>query len=199
MRFALAAGMESMASLIDEMEKNRFFSEWKGKNKAAYLSSVFVMVPDVSSLSEHNWQASEWLFSYYDPEDDTFTTFSSSGVQRAAKEQAFKKKKTLPELEKGSIKAEVWSSIKAAEEVRLDKYKEEVGSVVAILQPLSNDEIFGSGNSAKAAAKLVWNITYITKAYKVLNIKIDAETGKVLAHSSSGVMDFMQDGNALEK
>ena len=81
--------------------------------------------------------------------------------------------------------------------MRLEKYKEDAGSIIAILQPLSSSEIFGE-QSTKQGIKHVWNITYITKAYKVLNVKVDAGTGKVLVHSSSGVMDFMQDGNNIE-
>lgn len=185
--------MASIVTLIGGLEKNKAFSEWKDKNKKVYLSSVFVMVKETASLSEESWQGNEWLLSYYDPEDDTFTTFSSSGEQRASKEQAFKKEKALARLEKDAVKIEIWDAIKSAEEVRKDKYKEEAGSVIAILQPLGDEEIgITAAAKGKPATRLVWNITYITKAYKVLNIKIDATTGKVLTDSSSGVMDFVQ-------
>ena len=41
------------------------------------------------------------------------------------------------------------------------------------------------------SAITVWNLTYITTAYNVINVKIDAASGNVLSHKMYGVMDFM--------
>jgi len=187
----------TMASFVEKAEKGQLFMDWKAKNGDAFLSSVFAMASDTAKLSKENWQESEWLLSYYDSKYDSFTTFSSSGTPHGAKEQAFKKEKILPKLDAASIKIEIWEGIEAADNIRTGKYKEDVSSIIAILQPLNSEEIFGTGFEGKARIITVWNITYITKAYKVLNVKIDAETGKVLADSLTGVMDFMQDGNAV--
>ncbi len=195
----------AISKLVQAIEGGREFLEWRRGNKTAHLSSVFAM-------GKSAVQPGEWLLSYYDGEDDTFTTFSTTGSLTAEKEQAFKKGRTVPELRAGSVKVEFRDCMKTAENVRANSYKdEEERSVVAILQPLTPEEIFGnpsnSGNgngrkAAKEAAKVarsaatkalpVWNITYITASFNVINIKIDAETGKVLNHRISGVMDFMQ-------
>ena len=159
------------------------------------------MAKDAAELEqgqEGDSGTAEWLLSYYDKEDDTFTTFSSLGIQKAAKEQAFKKGRALPPLNPELVKVEVWDSIRTAEGVRLSKYKgEEATSIIAILQPLTGEEILdagsGTGKKKKGSEAIpVWNLTYITGAYNILNIKIDAGTGKVLSDRMSGVMDFMQ-------
>jgi hypothetical protein len=186
----------TLLSFVESVEKGSFFLEWKEKNKAAFLSSMFIMAPDPSILSEEEWHAKEWLLSYYDPKSDSFTTFCSSGEQRVAKEQAFTKDGKLERLELESVKLEVWACIKAAEKLRKDKHKEEIGSLILILQPLNDSAIFGTSGSA-SKSRPVWNLTYITKSYNILNIKIDATSGIVLSDTVSGVMEFMQDGNNM--
>lgn len=185
----------TVSKLVEAVEKSSEFSEWRKTNGSAYLTSLFVMVKDLARLESSDSDANEWLLSYYGGDDDTFTTFSSLGVKRAAREQAFKKGKTLPELKATEVKVDVQGSVQAAEEVRGSKYKGEgVSSMIAILQPLSAGEIFDGVDKAKKIAGTipVWNLTYITTSYNIINVKVDAETGKVLTDRMSGVMDFMQ-------
>ena len=184
-----------VSRLVQSVEGSREFLEWRKGNKSAHLSSVFAMGKSAK-------QFNEWLLSYYDVKDDTFTTFSTTGSLMAAKEQAFKKGKAVPVLEAGPVKVEVRDSLRIAENVRAGSYKdEEASTVIAILQPLNPEEISGGsengstgGNSSgkESKARPVLNITYITGSFNVINIKIDAETGTVLNHRISGVMDFMQ-------
>lgn len=190
----------TVTSLVKAVENSSEFSKWRKSNANAFLSSMFCMVSDIVQLAS----APEWLLSYYDAADDTFTTFSTIGAQKATKEQAFKKGRTLPQLNAKSVKIGIKGCIKLAEGVRSRKYRGESPTrIIAILQPLTANELgASSGNrnsgseekSRQEEVKTVWNITYITASYNVLNIKIDAETGKVLADSISGVMDFMQKG-----
>jgi hypothetical protein len=182
--------MKTVSSIIGELENTAFFLEWKKNNPKTYLSSIFAMAQAVESLSKDQWNELDWLFSYYNPDTDAFSTFNASGVQ-GGNQEAFTKQKKLPELQTESVKVEAWQAVGKAEEIRLEKYKGDVASLIVILQQLSDKELFG--NKARAS-RPVWNLTYITRAYKVINIKIDAESGKALCDNCSGVMDFMQDG-----
>ncbi len=197
----MATGNEGVSQLVRAVESGNEFKEWRAGNKAAYLSSVFIMAGNVAQLKGSD-SGNEWLVSYYDEDDDTFTTFSTSGSQRAAREQAFKKGRSLPRLDAESVQVGISKCAELAEAVRATSYKgEETSRIIVILQPLARGEILagneaGDGNSAKALPKgsirPVWNITYITTSFNVINVKIDAESGKVLSHHLSGVMDFMQ-------
>ena len=206
----MANERNSVSRLVQVIEGSNEFLEWRKGNKSAHLSSVFAMGKSAKQLDE-------WLLSYYDLKDDTFTTFSTAGSMTAAKEQAFKKGKAVPQLESGSVKVEIWDSIKIAENVKESNYKDDdANTVITILQPLTHGEISGkSSTSSKSGgsngrggkkeaerkslendkARPVWNITYITTSFNVINIKIDAKTGEVLSHRISGVMDFAQKDN----
>lgn len=202
----MAKGNGGVSQLVRAVESGKEFKEWRAGNKAAYLSSVFIMAGNVAQLkgSDAGSEVSgtEWLLSYYDEDDDTFTTFSTSGSQRAAREQAFKKGRSLPKLDAESVQVGISKCVELAEAVKTTSYNgEETSRIIIILQPLARGEILagnevGDGSSAKALPKgsirPVWNITYITTSFNVINVKIDAETGKVLSHRLSGVMDFMQ-------
>ena len=191
-------GSSGISELIKTVESGSQFKAWRSSNNAAQLSSVFTMAGNAGELTAIN-PANEWLLSYYDKKDDSFTTFSSLGTQRAAREQAFKKGKSLPKLDAGAVHVMISKGIEIAEGVRISNYKGEGASrIIAILQPLTQNEILAGNESdskkaaPKASVRPVWNITYITTAYNVINVKIDAETGRVLSHRLSGVMDFMQ-------
>lgn len=187
----------ALSELVEAVEGSSDFCEWRKSNKSAYLSSIFTMAGNAGELYSHQ---NEWLLSYYDKDDDTFTTFSSAGSRKAAGEQAFKKGRELPALEPGKVNVGILGSMRTAEDVRNRAYHgEEASRIIAILQPLGEEEIFAVASdrqtkkrNAAKAIRPVWNITYITSAFNVLNIKIDAGTGEVLAHKLSGVMDFVQ-------
>ena len=38
----------------------------------------------------------------------------------------------------------------------------------------------------------IWNITYVTHSFKTLNMKINAENGKILHHDIVSLMDFVK-------
>lgn len=186
------ASMDSTVSgLVGRVESTPDFIAWQKANAGAYLASVFVMAKKVADLDGF---ANEWLLSYYDNDSDTFTTFSSIAGKKAEKEEAFKKGRSLPGLKLEAVKAQFPDAIREAEKLRLGKYKGEApSSIVIVLQPLSASEIAGKGTGRKVAkSEAVWNITYITSAFNVLNVKVSAESGKVVHDSISGVMDFMQ-------
>ena len=179
-----------LGEILAAVEKKAAFTSWRKDNKKAFLTSAFTMV----SSAEQILEGKEWLFSYYDTADDTFTTFSSEGAQKATKEQAFKEGETLPALNLSTIKVEAAGCINKAEELKNKEYKgQQASKIIAILQPLRSDEITGSSQKSKESpsAITVWNLTYITTAYNVINVKIDAASGNVLSHKMSGVMDFM--------
>lgn len=174
--------MQKVAEIVESLEKSVEFSTWRRSNPSAYLSSLFAMIQDAG-------QVSEWLVSYYEPSDDTFTTFNSVTCRASEKEQAFKKETTLPRLDLSSVSLTAYDALDCAEKVRLEKYAGQSSTkVILVLLPLSAKEIGGSAGRAET----VWNITYITASFKVLNVKVSAASGKPLSDSISGIMDFMQ-------
>lgn len=195
-----AKAASAIAGLIGLVESGKEFKAWRAANKASYLSSIFTMATDLERLSKGGFAdaGTEWLLSYYDNDDDTFTTFSSIGNQRGTREQAFKKGRSLPKLDVDAVRVGISKCLEVGEGVKKGNYKgEDTSRVILVLQPLTKNEILAGnesdkGSRASRSAVAVWNMTYITTSFNVINVKIDAESAVVLSHRLSGVMDFMQ-------
>ena len=63
-------------------------------------------------------------------------------------------------------------------DVQKKKYKAEVPIKALVL--IQNDKDFGT----------VWNITVITMQFNTLNIKIDADTGKVVDENMTNILHY---------
>ncbi len=158
--------MDAVA-VIRKTESSPEFVGWKKANPDAYLTSAFSMFSDEKEMA--------WLISYYSGKKETITTFSG---ESSKEEEAFKKEKGIPELRLEEVKVGEEAALKAAKEVLAGDYGEKSQSVVMVLQNI--DE------------KALWNITFMTEAFKVVNVRVSASSGKVLSHNASAISDFMQ-------
>lgn len=157
---------------LDKIEKDAKFKEWKQENKKSYLSYAFCTL---SGDETENWQ-----LGYYSGEKDRMTTFSlADELAISPEEEVFKKEDMMvKEIDIGKIKLDLKSAIEKIKKLQEESYpKEEPIKKIIILQNLEN-----LGN--------VWNITYITRAFNTLNIKLDAENGEVLSHKLSSIFSF---------
>ncbi|MBL7054208.1 hypothetical protein ISS05_00455 [Candidatus Woesearchaeota archaeon] len=155
---------------LSRLEASPEFKGWREKNKDDYFSYAFCKL-DVGN---------EWQVGYYNKKNDQITTFVvNEKIEIMPLEEIFKKpdmKVNKVDLDK--VKLTFAEIVDKASEFQKEKYsKEVIDKVIAILQNL--EEL---GN--------VWNMTFITKAFKTLNVKIDAENGKVLEHKLSSIFDF---------
>ncbi len=153
--------------VIRKTEKSPEFAEWKKSNTDVYLTSAFSM------FSEE--EEKEWLISYYNGKKDTITTFSG---ESSTEEEAFKKEGGIPELKLEDVKMSEEDALKAAKAVLTNNYSEKPQKVVMVLQNLDSE--------------VLWNLTFITVAFKVVNVRLSAFSGKVISHNASAISDFMQ-------
>jgi len=98
------------------------------------------------------------------------------------KEEVFKKPDMkVNEINTAKLKLPFDKIINKAESFKKKKYPKEIDDkIIAILQNL---EPFGD----------IWNLTYITKTFNTLNIKVDAENGRILQHKLSSIFDFRKE------
>ncbi len=158
--------MEAVA-VIRETESSEEFKNWKKENPDAHLASAFAMFSDGE---ERNW-----LISYYNCKKDTITTFSG---ESSNEEEAFKKEGDIPELKLEDVKLGEEGALKEARKVLSEEYGEKPQKVVMVLQNLEG--------------KVLWNITFITAAFKVVNARVSASTGTVISRNAASLSDFMQ-------
>jgi len=157
--------------LINRLEKSKEFKDWKEKNKESFLAHVFKLLDDANK--------DDWQIGYYN-KDDTITTFiiTPNEIKIAETENIFKKPEAkIKELEKNKIKIDITQALQTAEKIQTTEYKQETPfKIITILQKLDLGQIY--------------NVTYVTQTFKVLNLKIDSGTGKVLKKSLKSIMEF---------
>ena len=151
--------------MLDSYKKllsSNTFKDWKNKNKDSYLCSCFNILENEDS----NWQ-----FDFYN-KNNTITSFIMNNKIEIDKDQEiFQKEKTeLKELNLEKVKLKLSEALKLIK----TKYKDNFFKTIAILQPY------------------VWNITLISSEFKILNIKIDAITKKIISEKYESVLKFKQ-------
>jgi len=158
--------------IIKDLCEHSEFKNWKKENKDCYLVHVFKM------LDEPN--EGIWQIGYYNKEKDKITTFfiEKDDIKVIPEEEAYKRPKSIiKELKIDKVKTSMEEAMEKANEIMKKEYSQEQPvKTILILQNIKEG--------------LVWNITFVTQSFKTLNIKISAETGKVVSHELISLMQF---------
>jgi hypothetical protein len=158
-------------NILKRLEESKEYQEWEEKNKESFLAHIFKMLDDMN--------IDDWQIGFYN-KDDTMTTFilTPQGIKIASTDSIFKKPDVkIKQLDKEKIKIDITEALQTAEKIQTTEYKNESPSkIITILQKIDIGQIY--------------NITYVTQSFKVLNFKVDSSTGKLLKKSLKSIMDF---------
>ena len=156
---------------IEKLENHPEFKEWKKKNQKSYLAHLFKMV---DNLNKGIWQ-----IGYYN-EDGTITTFiiEDKDIKIIPEQEIFqKKKRKVHKIDLSKVKLDVDKALEIAKDFQTKNLSgNEPTKIMLILQNIADNNIY--------------NITYITKSFNTLNMKIDAITGKIISHEITPMMQF---------
>ena len=162
-----------LKTTLDKLKKSKEFEQWKKENRNTFFSYAFKILKEASFDG--------WQIGLYNKGNDKMTTFSVTDNQIVInqEEEVFKKPDTkVNKISIEKLKLPLEKILERAEAFKGKKYPKEIEEkTIIILQNLDN---FGN----------IWNITYITKALNTLNIKVDAENGKILQHKLSSIFAF---------
>ena len=162
--------------IIKNLEGSKEFKEWKKERKDSFLAHIFKMFDEAN--------AGETQAGYYN-KDDTITTFliAGDGVKLMQSEEIFKKPDAkVLKLELKNIKVDIGKALKTADEIQQKEFKAHTPiKKILILQKL---EVLGQ----------VYNITFVTQSFNILNLKIDSGTGKISEKLFKPIMDFRTNG-----
>lgn len=159
---------------IATLREHKDFKEWYAKNKDAKLVHVFMMVEPGKEASCD--------IGFYDFDKVIMTSFlvdkDSDSVKITESNEIFAKdNQKIKPLEEDRLNVNFDKALETALELQKDKYSQHVPmKEIVVLQNLSVGQ--------------VWNITFITKQFQTLNIKIDAETGKLLEDKLHSIFSF---------
>ncbi|MGV8141545.1 MAG: hypothetical protein ACP5NW_03845, partial [Candidatus Woesearchaeota archaeon] len=147
--------------VIDCIESSDEFKIFIDKNPHYYLVHVFRII-DNDNLG--NWQ-----IGYYSKDTDKIVVFEYNNdlVMMHAPEDALKKEEYINRLDLGALKIREDDVLRICEDTLKDEYPKEIANKRIIL--LQNLPEFGQ----------VWNITIVTLAFSIINVKVGADSGNV--------------------
>ncbi len=136
------------------------FKTWHAKNRHAYLAHGFIMQDPLVK--------EEWQIGYFDEKQDKVITFimgDKISINNAA--EILKDDTKLLELSPEKIKTRHADIMSKCDKLQKEKYPGHTPlKKIILLQNLALGQ--------------VWNVTFVTNTFKILNIKLSTETGDVL-------------------
>jgi hypothetical protein len=140
----------------------------------AFLAHAFVMRDDAGG--------EEWQIGYYSPSSMLMTSFMiGESITMLPPAEVLKADVEIHELNPASVTIMPVNAFHAAENVVKKHYGGALTArVFYIIQHLE---------------QVVYNITFITRQFSTINVRVDAGTGEVVHHSSQNLV-FMEKGEA---
>lgn len=163
---------------LKQLRADAEFKQWQKANPGFYLVHVFVIIDKPEQHEADHLQ--EIDIGFFNPKDQKMVSFIvRDDVEIKEHDEIFTEPGSeIDELHEDKLKIKLSEALKKASEIQKEKYKAQLPvKKISILQNLKG---FGD----------CWNITYVTAQFKTLNIKIDAETGKVLDDKLVEIVQF---------
>jgi len=162
--------------VISDVESSRQYKAFIKDNPEHYLVHLFSMM---DTLHQKDWQ-----IGYYSKKTDRITVFDckdDGSIEIMPPQEAFKEKNYIESLDIVKVKISKEEATKTTEKVLKESYgAESLNKVIMLLQNLPE---YGQ----------IWNLTIVTATFSVINIKIDAVTGKVVKHSKESLLGWKKE------
>lgn len=159
-------------AIIKKLKADSEFNNWKKINKDYYLVHCFKMLDPANR--------DEWQIGYYDDKNDKMVTFivEPGEIRMVPEKDIFRKEKQrIKEIDMKKVKLSLDKILDIAKKFIDKKYKGEMSmKTIILLQHLDVGQ--------------VWNLTFLTNSFKTLNLKISSESGKVLKHELTSLLQF---------
>ena len=153
---------------LKSIEKSKAFREWKMANPDFYLAHAFTMLDE----KEKKYR---WELGFYNPKTDMLAVVETDPkVLVRPEEEVFKKEGKVSPLDMKKISVSVAKAMQVCDGLLRDKYSAHVVTKRIIL--LQNID------------RQLYNVTLVTLSFHLLNVKIDAESGKVISHNLQSIM-----------
>ena len=158
----------NLNEFLERVERSQDFTKWKKDNPKSYLCSFFRI------LEEND----DWQIDFYNPKSDTMTSFLAGDTVKVIDKDSkiFKHKDTeVEELRLKDVKFELETAMARVDEINNEKAIKRI----IILQKINKNT--------------TWNLTFITAAFSILNVKIDAGSGEILEQSIKPIIGYKED------
>ena len=173
----------ALTTLIAKLRETDKFKQWQKKNPSAKLVHLFLMLDPGTDV--------KYDIGFYDLKKKLMTSFivddKLDNIEISESNEIFTPdKSTIKPLDESRIKIHFEEACAKCNALQQEKYKQHAPmKEVVILQNLE--------------AGQVWNITYITKTFQTLNMKVDAETGEIVEDKLHQIFSFDKGEAGSEK
>ena len=160
--------MGKLKQILELIEDSSVFKNWKDNHNTSYLCAFFRTVGNTDNP--------EWQVHYYQPENDTISVFSVGNEVKIVEEDSEilkNKEDKVKELNLDEVKIDFIHALEITDQIDKKYSNETITKRIVILQKLN---------------KIVWNVTYMTGAFNLLNVKVDAATGEVIEESKTSLL-----------
>jgi hypothetical protein len=163
--------------LLQAVTSDSLYQQWNKQHPKAYLSHFFCQIDNQFTVK------SDWDIGFYDQALNKITVFTIQAADNQAAGNSpghtiiIKPADDIFQKEPAAI-----------EPLQMDKVKVEMESAVNTvkrsLQSNFSQETLGDGFLILQAVpgQTLWNFTFITKALRFVNVKIDAQSGEEFSH-----------------
>ncbi len=131
------------------------------KEEKGILSHAFIMPP-----------SEEWQLGFYNKKTDKVITYFMNETIEKSPPTEVMKENPINKINISKVEISLEEALKFAEE----ETDSEINKKIVILQNLDIGQI--------------WNITFLTKDFKVVNFKIDSESKKIIKKTDNSIFDF---------
>ena len=157
--------MDTPQQLLNLLQKETLFQDWQKQHGKGYLTHFFCPISAKGELK------SFWEIGFYNKQSQKMTIFvqlAEHGFEIKPEDDVFKKPDAAIEaLEMNNVAVSYEAALKLfLEKAPTEFPKEMLGDGFIIIQTLQK--------------KTVWNFTFVTKALKFVNLKINAADGTVV-------------------
>ncbi|MBD3209616.1 PepSY domain-containing protein [Candidatus Woesearchaeota archaeon] len=158
--------------VIAFVEHSKKCKDFKKAHEHYYLVHCFCTI--------ENKQQSPWQIGYYSRETERIVSFTAGKeVLQGEEDETFTKQGHVPALDAGKIKVSLEDALAKAEDFRQRSYNaESVTKTIIILQTIDDVP--------------VWNVTLVTHAFSLLNVRVHAGSGKVISTIADSVLNLGQ-------
>jgi hypothetical protein len=153
---------------IKKTEETKTYKDWAKKNKDYCLVHAFTMLDEQDK--KYNWQ-----LGYYSKEKDKLVVIETEPeIKIGSEEDVFKKEGVVNQLDFKKVKVSVQKAMTICDELLQKKYSAQtITKRIILLQKIEKE---------------IYNLTLVTRAFGIINIKIDAVTGEVISDNIQSIM-----------
>ena len=146
------------------------------KEYQEHIKTTDSYLTHISKIQEKN-KEENWEFGFYEPKTDKITVFETHPIKKRQADDTLKKDdKAVEALDIDEVNIGFNDAILIADNHAKEKKETLITKKIIILQKLDK--------------KILWNLTYITTSFKLLNIKINADTGEIMNSNLYSIYDM---------